>query len=53
MFALSSSPNYIPIEYKNMIKKMSHLRPIYLKLLCVVELKNASNHGVYKKAIWQ
>ena len=31
MFALWSSLNNIPIEYKSVIKKTSHLRSIYLK----------------------
>ena len=47
MFALSSSPNYIPIKYRGMIKKTNHLRPIYLKLLRVMELKSALNRGLY------
>ena len=30
MFALWSSSNHAPIKYRGLIKKMSHLRPIYL-----------------------
>ena len=31
-FARCSSPNYISIKYKDLIKETSHLRPIYLML---------------------
>ena len=31
MFALRSPPNHIPLKYRGLIKKTSHLRPIYLK----------------------
>ena len=52
-FALSSSLKYIPIIYRGMIKKTSHMRPIYLKLLRVVEeVKSALNHGVHKKVVY-